>query len=333
MDCDRQASRCREGHDRPGSRLYGSGGVCTAGAYARSIDSESGGSMPDFIADTRVEVDANDPNLVHSALTEDWSVWGPSGGHVAAIALRAAMRCSRLDRPASFHCHFLAIGDFAPVEIRVRTLGGGKRAESLMAEVVQGERTLLTATVWMIDDGMKGFEHDFGAMPKVARPADLQPYDTLADNYADWFPIWRSMEGRPLRWNQEPGEPVNETWLRFTDTRIETREADALRQLFWLDFPGWNATCAAHQWPFPFIAPNLDLTVQFHQFAPEADWMLAEGYVPIAGDGLVGCVSRIWTEDGRLLATGTSKHLCRPNPRYEEEVAMAKEMEISGEES
>ena len=110
----------------------------------------------------------------------------------------------------------------------------------------------------------------------------------------------------------------------ITDTPIPDREADAVRQLFWLDFPGWNATIAAHQWPFPYLCPNLDLMIQFHRFAPEVDWQLADGNVLLAGDGLVGCVSRLWTEDGRLLATGTSKHTCRPNPQYEEELTRAK---------
>jgi acyl-CoA thioesterase len=66
--------------------------------------------------------------------------------------------------------------------------------------------------------------------------------------------------------------------------------------------------------------------VQFHGFAPEAEWILADGVVPLARDGLVGCSSRLWTEDGRLLATGTSKHLCRPNPGYEQERARAREL-------
>jgi hypothetical protein len=48
--------------------------------------------------------------------------------------------------------------------------------------------------------------------------------------------------------------------------------------------------------------------------------------VPLARDGLVGCVSRLWSERGELLATGTSKHVCRRNPRYEEECARAREM-------
>jgi acyl-CoA thioesterase len=276
-----------------------------------------------FLADTQVErVEAG---RWRAALSPDWAVWGPNGGYVAAIALRAALGESRLARPASFACHFLAVGEFAPVELRVEKLGGSKRAESVRVDVVQNGKALLAASVWTVDGGLAGYEHDFAKPPDVAKPAALRGYRDLAgDDYAGWYPIWRSIEGRPLVWNQPPGAAEWRTWLRFTDTEIPDDAADALRQLFWLDFPGWNATTAAHAWPFPYLTPNLDLTVQFHAFAPEAEWILADGAVPLAKDGMVGCTSRLWTEDGRLLATGTSQHLCRPNPRYAEDLARAK---------
>ena len=153
--------------------------------------------------------------------------------------------------------------------------------------------------------------------------------DLAGAEYAQWYPIWRSIEGRPERWREPPGAPEWRAWLRFTETPIPDRQADALRQLFWLDFPGWNATISAHAWPFRYLAPNLDLNVQFHRFAPEQEWILADGVVPLARDGLVGCVSRLWTESGELLATGSSNHVCRRNPVYAEELARAREMGLA----
>ena len=283
--------------------------------------------MANFLSDTAVHRDPSGGGRYRADLSADWAVWGPNGGYVSAIALRAALAESRLPRPASFSCHFLAVGEFAPVELRVVSLGGSKRAESLRVHVMQKDRLLVAATVWTADDGLTGYAHDFAAAPTTPKPDALRGYQDLAgDEYAQWYPIWRSIEGRPLRWREPPGAPEWKTWLRFTDTEIEGREADAVRQLFWLDFPGWNATIAAHAWPFPFLTPNLDLTVQFHAFAPGTRWMLADGVVPLARDGLLGCVSRLWSEDGRLLATGTSKHICRPNPGYEQELARAKEL-------
>jgi acyl-CoA thioesterase len=285
--------------------------------------------MANFLADTRVDRVAS--GQYRSTLSPAWAVWGPNGGYVAAIALRAALAESRLPRPASVQCHFLAVGEFAPVELRVASLGGSKRAESLRVEVVQKERLLLTASVWTTDDALSGYAHDFARPPTVPSPDELRGYQDLAgDEYAQWYPIWRSIEGRPLSWREPPGEPAWRTWLRFTETEIGDREADAVRQLFWLDFPGWNATIAAHAWPFPYLTPNLDLTVQFHAFAPGSRWMLADGVVPFAQDGLLGCTARLWSEDGRLLATGTSKHLCRPNPGYAQELERARALAAEG---
>src|SRR5690606_1049597 len=115
--------------------------------------------MSDLLADTRVEPVAGEPGCWRATLSPDWAVWGPNGGYLATIALRAAMAASRLPRPASFHCHFLATGAFAPVELRVQSLGGGKRAESLRVDMRQDERVLLAATAWMTDDGLAGFQH------------------------------------------------------------------------------------------------------------------------------------------------------------------------------
>lgn len=288
---------------------------------------EPAGAAADFLADTQVV--RSGPGRYRAALSPSWAVWGPYGGYLAAIALRAGLAQSRLARPASLQCHFLAVGEFAPVELHVTSLGGSKRAESLRVEMAQDERLLLSASVWMVDDELSGYAHDFTAAPAVPGPDALRGYQDLArDEYARWYPIWRSIEGRPLSWGAPLGAAAWRTWLRFTDTEIEGREADALRQLFWLDFPGWNATISAHPWPFRHLTPNLDLTVQFHRFAPEAEWILADGVVPLAREGLVGCVSRLWTERGELLATGASKHVCRRNPGYEQELARARELGV-----
>ena len=66
--------------------------------------------MADFLADTRVALDPEDPGRGAAELSPEWAVWGPNGGYLAAIALRAAVARSRLPRPASFHGRLLATG-------------------------------------------------------------------------------------------------------------------------------------------------------------------------------------------------------------------------------
>ena len=50
---------------------------------------------------TRLEGDAGRYSVV---LSDAWEIWGPSGGYLAALALRAAGDCAEIPRPASFYC-------------------------------------------------------------------------------------------------------------------------------------------------------------------------------------------------------------------------------------
>ena len=45
-------------------------------------------------------------------LSEDWAIWGPNGGYIASVALRAAGAHSRFDRPASIVGHYLGVAAF-----------------------------------------------------------------------------------------------------------------------------------------------------------------------------------------------------------------------------
>ena len=53
------------------------------------------------------------------SLHADWEIWGPCGGYVAAVALRAAGAESGQARPASFYCHYLSVAAFGPVDVDV----------------------------------------------------------------------------------------------------------------------------------------------------------------------------------------------------------------------
>jgi len=75
----------------------------------------------------------------------------------------------------------------------------------------------------------------------------------------------------------------------------------------------WNAVPPPHGWPSKYIAPNLDLTAQFHDGEPASEWLLCDSAAPVAASGLAACNGRVWSPRGRLLASGTSHLLCRPN--------------------
>ena len=62
------------------------------------------------------------------------------------------------------------------------------------------------------------------------------------------------------------------------------------------------------------MAPSLDVAVRFHRPAPSSEWLLVEARADVATDGLIGFHNRVWSEDGRLVASGGGMLLCRPRP-------------------
>lgn len=105
-------------------------------------------------------------------LSQDWEIWGPMGGYVAACALRAAGKVSPHPFPAALSCHYLGVGRFEPIDITVDTRRSGRSATSLRVEVSQSGRSILDAMVWSTGQG-EGLEHDETRPPDVPGPASL----------------------------------------------------------------------------------------------------------------------------------------------------------------
>ena len=103
--------------------------------------------------------------LVH----RDWEIWGPCGGYVAAIALRAAGAESPFARPASFFCHYLSVAAFEPVDLVVTPLRSGRTVLAQRVEMTQGGRAVLEAMVWSVGE-VAGLEHQDVLPPDVADP-------------------------------------------------------------------------------------------------------------------------------------------------------------------
>jgi acyl-CoA thioesterase II len=253
-------------------------------------------------------------------LSRDWEIWGPNGGYVASVALRAAAAHTDLVRPASFHCHFLSIARFEKVHLEVRTLRKSKRVESMAVSMRQDGTAILEAIAWFVADA-EGLVHDHAVMPVVSSPAD-RPFisELLPPDEPMRFRFWMNFEHKPLDWwddpaDRPPGEPVFRGWYRYAPVATFTDPAvDACRSLLLLDTMGWPAATRAHPFDAPWIAPNIDLAVQFHRAAPSSDWLLVDAVAPVAEDGLIAFQSKVWTDSGALLASGSGQLLCRPVP-------------------
>jgi len=268
-------------------------------------------------ADTAVE---RSGGRYRGRLSTDWEIWGPNGGYVASVALRAGATESRFHRPASIACHFLAGPRFGPVDLDVVRLRQAKRAESLRVTMSQDEKPVLEALVWMIDS-IEGLEHDHALMPQVAAAADLQPIEALTpDPRSSRYSFFGNVEERPTEWiedwdNREPGEPRVRSWFQFRpEATFSDPIVDACRSLILMDTMEWPAAVRAHAGQLPWVAPSLDLSVRFHRFEPDSDWLLSDTTAAVATDGLIGGAASVWSMSGRLLASGGEQMLCRPVP-------------------
>ena len=278
----------------------------------------------DLAADTEVRPVDPEAGRYAADVSQAWEIWGPMGGYVAGIALRAAGAASPFARPASFSCHYLGVAAFAPVDIEVVALRAGRQAASHRVSITQGERSIMEALVWSVAE-TAGLVHDESPDHGVPGPDDLPSIEELVEpDEAPPFPFWENFEGRPFDfvrpWPPEGPLPARwREWLRFISWDPAHAEADpwlaAARLVLLADLPSWPSGHRPHAWRQPaIIAPTLDLQVSFLDLVPTEDWLLVEGTTPVADEGLMGFTSRLYAESGRLVATGGGQCLCRPVP-------------------
>jgi acyl-CoA thioesterase-2 len=275
----------------------------------------------DLAADTAVEP-LGDGRFT-ARMSDAWEIWGPMGGYVAATALRAAGAVSPFARPASFSCHYLGVAAFDVVDVEVAPVRVGRQAASHRVSITQGGRPILEALVWSVAD-VEGLEHDVSARPDVPAPHELKSVEELAGpDTPPPFPFWLNFDARPLEWRDEwpPSEPLDPIWRNWLRYKAWPEDAgadpwlEAARLVLLADLPSWPSGHRPHAWrEEPFVAPTLDLQVTLHRLAPDHEWFLLEGTSPVATDGMIGFTSRLWTVDGRLVASGGGQTLCRRVP-------------------
>jgi acyl-CoA thioesterase II len=242
-------------------------------------------------------------------LSEAWEIWGPSGGYLAALALRAAGKCAEIPRPASFYCHFLGSPEFDEVELSVELLKRGRRSESISVEMTQAGKPVLFALVRTAAEA-PGYRHQVAPALDVAPPEESRPFERTRDG-EPIFPFWGNVSCRRPEPDPADGEgaPAIREWVRFEPTPcFDDPFLDATRSLILLDTFGWPAVYQKYRGA-DYVAPNLDTSAWFHRLAPASEWLLVDHECQTAGDGLLGVSGRVWDAEGRLLASGGAQ-LC-----------------------
>jgi acyl-CoA thioesterase-2 len=270
--------------------------------------------------DTRVDRVGETPGgatRYHASISSDWRIWGPAGGYVAAIALRAAGAEAKIKRPASFSGHFIRMGNDHEVEIEVTPLQRGRRTESLHVVMTQDDRPLLQAIVRTAAEDTL-LEHDFTQPPDVPDPEGLRTWPELfPDDPSPPIKFWENFESRIIDLDhaahpfpKPKADPIYREWYKYIpQATFDDPFVDAARSLVLMDTRAWAAGYLPHQTD-DVQAPNLDVTAWFHQPAHDSHWLLMDYEAPIATGALIGCHGRIWSRDRRLIASGGTQLLC-----------------------
>lgn len=255
-------------------------------------------------------------------LSRDWEIWGPNGGYVSAIALRAAGASAPEDhRPATMTVQYVGVGAFGEAEAVVEPVKQGRSAWLLNVSLRQEGRAFLQAQVWTTNrtDGPQVLEAE---PPAIPAPGALKTFaEHVAAHYgADAPPppkFWTNFEMKPTAWRpfdgpREVGPAKLAEWYRFLGYEPGDVWLDHARAVILLDTLIWPTHHRGRAEPPDYIAPSLDLTVWFHQPAAASEWLMVDGVADVARAGLIHGHSRIWTEDGRPVATGGSNLLVTP---------------------
>ena len=279
--------------------------------------------MGDLALDSRLE--PLDEGRFATDLSDDWRIWTLNGGYLAAVVLRAAGATTAFDRPATLSLQLLSGAVAGPAVLRTRSVRRARSAECVSVDLDQGDRRVATAHVWAVAEGGSGPEHEDAG----DRPADgPDAYPTMEERVArrgspppgtrQVFPFWDNLDARPVTWvddwdHRPAGPAVAMDWLRFAPTAtFPDAFVGAGRLAIALDTYSFPSFARAHDAPIEWIAPNVDLHCTFHRDASASPWLLAVGRTPAATGGLAGFTSEVWSEDGRLLASGGGQMLFRP---------------------
>jgi acyl-CoA thioesterase II len=277
--------------------------------------------MGDIALQTAVVLE--DDGRYRAMVHRDWEIWGPCGGYVAAIALRAAGAESPFARPASFFCHYLSVADFAPVDLAVTPLRQGRTVLAQRVEMTQEGRPVLDAMVWSVGR-VEGLEHVDVTPPEVSDPGDTPAWvdrrqDADGGEQRRPYVFWDNFEQRTLdssaTWPPPgPLPPTWRTWVRYREGDLVAEDSwvQAARLLVVLDVGSWPAGSRphAHAEP-PFIAPSLDLYAAFLDPTSGSEWLLLDTHSPVAQAGLLSWTGRVWSEARTLLASGGGQAVFR----------------------
>ncbi len=252
-------------------------------------------------------------------LDPGWDIWGPAGGYIGALALRAVReQAGDGHRPVTLTGQFVRRARPGAVAISVAPVKSGATALFLV-EMRQGDALVFLAQIWTTARAQPCLPV-VPEPPHVPGPEGLPRHTELMELHGiTAIPFWGNLDGRPVNFRMHSDPPAASThqyrWMRFTDwAATDDPFLNAMRYALLIDIGVWPGHWHRLDRPAKYGAPSLDLWVNFHDPAPAADWLLCDADSDVAGHGLVSGRVRLWSGDGVVLASGGGQCLVVPQP-------------------
>jgi acyl-CoA thioesterase-2 len=257
------------------------------------------------------------------------------GGQVAAQALIAANRTAEPGLDVhSMHAYFLRPGDTTiPIIYDAERIRDGRSFETRRVVARQHGHPIfyLTANFQRPEEG---FEHQ-DVMPEVPGPeggltfaqiATLRTGDDKAA--ADFAKEWAALDTRYLGNTEHPGRthlgedherPARaQLWIRVDGDLGEDPDLHVAAFTYASDLTLLGAALVPHDVEIgsPDLMPaSLDHTIWFHRPFRADQWWLYDQWSPSASGARGLSLARVFTEDGRLVATVAQEGLIRQRTR------------------
>lgn len=251
------------------------------------------------------------------------------GGQVIGQALVAAGRTveDQTRTAHSLHAYFLRPGDTTiPILFQVDRIRDGKSFTTRRIVAIQRGKAIFSMSA-SFQVAETGLEHQF-PMPEVSPPEACPGELELRQRYIDDIPEQarahldrpRPIEMRfvdPINdYNPEPAEPVQNVWIKTTDTMPDDLRVNQCLLAYASDMTLIDTCYRPHavSWSNEnFQVASLDHAMWFHRPFKTDDWLLYQQDSPFSGGARGFNRGAFFASDGTLIASCAQEGLIRMN--------------------
>lgn len=282
--------------------------------------------MPRSVAELveLLELEAIEDNLFRGR-QPDTMMQRVFGGQVAAHALVAATRTVGAEYHVhSLHSYFLRPGDTkVPIVYDVEEIRDGRSFCTRRVLARQHGRPIFALTAsFQVEEA--GRDHQ-DVMPDVPAPEDCLDLATAVptsgrDSEA-WQREWAALDvryvgdSRPGGALEDPSHPARvRLWIRVNGTLPDDRLQHLAAFTYASDLTLLGASLVPHHVHIggpEVVAASLDHSIWFHRPFRADEWWLYDQVSPSASGGRGLAIARVFTQDGRLVASVAQEGLIR----------------------